>query len=250
MRTLKKDGRRHAALVTAAVVSLVVAAPAGQASPTVATGKPADPVAACMRVARASGDLGSALDPGRDIFGGGTTGDDEWYIDVQPPGAPISVWCGFAGDDHLADSWGWVYGGPGDDWIGENWLVFRGGPGNDTAGPNEGYFDGGPGDDVAYPNSGTFDGGPGDDVASSPEGPPNTGIVNGGPGNDTVHWNYGSGTFNGGTGDDRVGLNEGAVAGGRGNDRVEVNRGTFDGGPGYDTVGANYGQCVNVEAGC
>jgi hypothetical protein len=39
---------------------------------------------------------------GDDLVGGG--------FGTTEPGEPVAVWCGFAGDDTVADNWGWVYG--------------------------------------------------------------------------------------------------------------------------------------------
>jgi hypothetical protein len=203
------------------------------AAPTQALTAPAhhlDPaVLRCLRIARMYGD-GRAVNLATATITVGTPWADEVVVGDGPaaPGEKIPVWCGFAGDDGISDSWGYVYGGPGDDGMGENWLVFRGGPGDDSVSPNEAFFDGGPGDDTAGPNAGTF---------------------LGGWGNDTVVVEN-SGLFVGGPGRDRVEVNSGTVRGGTGNDVVEVNWGVFDGGPGYDVVLENHGTCLRVEKGC
>lgn len=209
-----RPGVRRVSLITAGAV-LVAGAVGAAALPTAAA--PAHggdrAAAACVKVARAYGDLGRGYTFGTAWFSGGTHRADEVVIGSGPvePGQKVQVWCGFAGDDVISDSWGWVYGGPGDDGMGENWLVFRGGPGDDSVSPNEAFFDGGPGNDSVHPNSGTF---------------------------------------LGGFGNDSVLLNEGTFRGGPGRDTVELNHGLFDGGPGFDVVRENHGTCLRVERGC
>jgi hypothetical protein len=233
MKTTRRLRRLSPVLVSVAVLALgVITAPVAAANG--ARHQHMTAARACQLVARAYGDR-NLLRPGAATFDGGTRGDDLVMSNGTSPvpaGEPIPVWCGFAGNDTVSDSWGYVYGGSGNDGIGENWLVFRGGPGNDSVSPNEAYFDGGPGNDYVIANHGTFIGGPGDDRVISKDGPPNAGLFVGGPGNDRVDWN--AGTFLGGRGDDYVGVNDGL----------------FDGGPGYDVVVENHGTCVNVEVGC
>ena len=196
--------RRMMLVVTAALVMMLMTALSGAAL--------AQPVsnaadAKCLNLARQTlGGFGQNFNPTNYTFIGGTEGPDN-FTGKGTEGR--DVFCGFGHNDGFyfgtLDEGDLLLGGAGNEHVGENYGTVYGDEGNDVVSYNYGTFYGGEGEDSAPYNYGTFYGGAGNDTVIH-----NYGTYYGDAGNDGSRNIYVTGTFYGGEGFDYVnGINDG-----------------------------------------